>query len=351
MASESDDSDLRERVAELEATVEQQQATIKKMLPGRRGVLKAGGLLAGGGVLGALGSDQAAAADGTQDTSAGTIGAAGDSNDIYLDQLYDPDGDEILNVDDTGDINAAFGRTWAFNDISVPNFSPDSIDTNSLTTNELTNDSGLTVSRTALEAQTPIIDDWERQTTDYLSGDTGSVDIETSTVLQGSAAIALHRSESSGSAGVRTPFIARRGFRYISYIYFEDSGGTGLRDALLSLSTDKNTNTRSGDGYEFAVRGGDNTVRIARIDNGSFSGLASTTANVPLSEWLRVEVDLLYDDLKLRIFQRDGTQIGSTVTANDATYNPAGGLFIQFFDGNRSSGDGIIRDTINRRPI
>lgn len=118
MASESDDSDLRARVAELEATVQNQQETIRKMLPGRRGALKAGGLLAGGGLLGALGSDQAAAADGTQDTSAGTIGAAGDSNDIYLDQLYDPDGDEILNVDDTGAINAQ-GREWLFDSVNT----------------------------------------------------------------------------------------------------------------------------------------------------------------------------------------------------------------------------------------
>jgi len=151
MASESNDSDLRERVEQLEATVEQQQQTIRKMLPGRRGALKAGGLLAGGGLLGALGSERVEAADGTQDTSAGTIGAAGDSNDIYLDQLYDPDGDEILNVDDTGDINAAFGRTWAFDDISVPNFSPDSIDTNSLTTveAEVTGQTRITAARSA----------------------------------------------------------------------------------------------------------------------------------------------------------------------------------------------------------
>lgn len=134
MASESDDSDLRERVEQLEATVEQQQATIKKMLPGRRGALKAGGLLAGGGLLGALGSDQAAAADGTQDTSAGTIGAAGDSTDIYLDQLLDPGGDEILNVDDTGDINAAFGRTWDFDSVDLQN---SSLNLGSLSTDEL----------------------------------------------------------------------------------------------------------------------------------------------------------------------------------------------------------------------
>jgi hypothetical protein len=138
MASESDESDLRERVDQLEATVEQQQATIKKMLPGRRGALKAGGLLAGGGLLGALGSDRAAAADGTQDTSAGTIGGAGESNDIYLDQLLDPGGDEILNVDDTGDINATFGRTWDFSSVDLQN---SSLSLDSLNTGQITSDS------------------------------------------------------------------------------------------------------------------------------------------------------------------------------------------------------------------
>jgi hypothetical protein len=117
MSDDPDSERLRERVAELEQTVEQQSETISKMLPSRRDLLTAGaGGLAGAGLL-AAGSDRASAAPASADTSAGTVGVAGDSEDIVLDQAFDPGGDEILNVDDSGGINAQFGRTWHFNSL------------------------------------------------------------------------------------------------------------------------------------------------------------------------------------------------------------------------------------------
>jgi len=71
------DPDLRERVAELEATVETQQATIQQLLPSRRRVLQAGGLLAGGGVLGALTADRASA------DVTGQVGTQQDRVDVF----------------------------------------------------------------------------------------------------------------------------------------------------------------------------------------------------------------------------------------------------------------------------
>jgi hypothetical protein len=88
------DSDLRARVAELEATVEAQQETIRKMLPGRRGVLKAGGLLAGGGVLGALSADRASA------DVVGQVGTSQDRVDVFAGAV---DANSVSTVDFTAE--------------------------------------------------------------------------------------------------------------------------------------------------------------------------------------------------------------------------------------------------------
>ena len=77
--------------------------------------------LAGGGLsLAALGigTGEVAAADGTADESVGAVGAPGDSIDVYLDQLLDDSGDEVLNVDDTGTANAT-ARGWEFDSINI----------------------------------------------------------------------------------------------------------------------------------------------------------------------------------------------------------------------------------------
>lgn len=73
----ADDADLRDRVAQLEATVEKQQATIEQLLPSRRRVLQAGGLVAGGGVLGALTADRASA------DVVGQVGTSADRVDVF----------------------------------------------------------------------------------------------------------------------------------------------------------------------------------------------------------------------------------------------------------------------------
>jgi len=121
MSDETDPESLRERVRELEETVDQLK---QRRGPSRRDLLKVGS----GGLLGAglLASSQpVSAAPASADTSAGQVGVAGDSNDVVLDQLRDPGGDEILNVDDSGGINAQFGRPWYFDTLDVEELTTD----------------------------------------------------------------------------------------------------------------------------------------------------------------------------------------------------------------------------------
>jgi hypothetical protein len=135
--SEDDPDALRERVRELEQTADELRETVEQLQqrrgPSRRDLLKVGS----GGLLGAglLASSQpVSAAPASADTSAGQVGVAGDSEDIVLDQAYDPGGDEILNVDDSGGINAQFGRPWYFNTIHADTLGQDlDADSNDLT--------------------------------------------------------------------------------------------------------------------------------------------------------------------------------------------------------------------------
>jgi len=99
--ADADDSDLRARVEQLEATVEAQQATIEQLLPSRRRVLQAGGLVAGGGVLGALSADRASA------QASGQVGTSSDPVDVEaydlavqneLSSSVDAGGNDLTNV-------------------------------------------------------------------------------------------------------------------------------------------------------------------------------------------------------------------------------------------------------------
>jgi len=82
----------------------------------RRQLMSLAGVAGGGGVLAALGVDEASAQASdiaSEDTSDGQVGVPGSPEDVVIDQLRDPGGDEVFNVDDTGAINAQ-PREWAF---------------------------------------------------------------------------------------------------------------------------------------------------------------------------------------------------------------------------------------------
>ncbi|WP_225334244.1 twin-arginine translocation signal domain-containing protein [Halomicrobium urmianum] len=95
--TDEDPNELRQRVREQEERIEQLESMVKRMMPNRRDVLKAGGAAAGAGLLG-FGAGTASGSD----TSSRRAGAPGDEVDVYLDELKDPSGDVVADVDDTG---------------------------------------------------------------------------------------------------------------------------------------------------------------------------------------------------------------------------------------------------------
>jgi len=104
---------------DLEARVERLEEQLSKTMPSRRQLLAGAGTLGVGALLGG-GADTAAAADGTQDTSDGTVRGNGGGVDIRLDEALDPGGDEVFDVDDTGAINAAVsGREFRFDSVKA----------------------------------------------------------------------------------------------------------------------------------------------------------------------------------------------------------------------------------------
>lgn len=78
----------------------------------RRDLLKAAGLAGAAGLTGAGGVTVATQEARAADTSAGNIGTAGGPLDVYIDELKDPGGDVVVDVDDTGTL--AWQRAVSF---------------------------------------------------------------------------------------------------------------------------------------------------------------------------------------------------------------------------------------------
>jgi hypothetical protein len=88
----------------------------------RRDVLKTLGLLGTGAAAGALGGTAATQEARAADTSVGQIGSDGSPVDVALDQLRDPGGDEVFDVDDSGDIVSQRGFQFpAVTTDAIPN--------------------------------------------------------------------------------------------------------------------------------------------------------------------------------------------------------------------------------------
>jgi len=88
-----------ERIAELEDRIDQLEATIRKMLPGRRDAMKLGGAA----VIGA------AAMSGTASAGSSQVGTIGDSSnlvDVHAEDLFDVDtinGDNLVTTSESTD--------------------------------------------------------------------------------------------------------------------------------------------------------------------------------------------------------------------------------------------------------
>jgi hypothetical protein len=88
-----------ERIAELEDRIEQLEATIKKMLPGRRDAMKLGGAA----VIGAAAMSGTASAGSSQ---VGTIGDGSNLVDVHAEDLFNVDtinGDNLVTSGETSD--------------------------------------------------------------------------------------------------------------------------------------------------------------------------------------------------------------------------------------------------------
>jgi len=91
--------DKEEKIQRLEDRIDELEATIKKMLPGRRDALKLGGAAA----LGAAAFSGTASAGSSQ---VGTIGDASNLVDVHAEDLFDVDtinGDNLVTTSETTD--------------------------------------------------------------------------------------------------------------------------------------------------------------------------------------------------------------------------------------------------------
>jgi hypothetical protein len=104
-------AELRAEVEQLRETVNDQQEQIEQLeeqvsdddadgmiTPSRRGFLEGAAATGSAGLLGLSIFGSASGAD----TSAGAYGGPGESADIYLDEILDPQGDQVADLDDSG---------------------------------------------------------------------------------------------------------------------------------------------------------------------------------------------------------------------------------------------------------
>jgi len=95
----ADVSQPEQRIAELESRIEQLEATIRKMLPGRRDAMKLGGAA----VIGAAAMSGTASAGSAQ---VGTIGDGSNLVDVHAEDLFDVDtinGDNLVTTSESTD--------------------------------------------------------------------------------------------------------------------------------------------------------------------------------------------------------------------------------------------------------
>jgi len=127
MSSDTEIERLRERVTELETQIDElADAGVDALDTGvygdtvvlsrRQALAVSSGVVSLAALVGLSGS---AAGQASADTNVGRTGSVDAGTvDVHVDQMYDEGGDEILNVDDTGAINAQFGRDWVFDSIN-----------------------------------------------------------------------------------------------------------------------------------------------------------------------------------------------------------------------------------------
>lgn len=163
-----------------------------------------------------------------------------------------------------------------------------------------------------------VIDDFERESLDYYSGDTSEFSIATDQFYQGSRSLKHDRTGIGDHRIYSTSGLGR---------YY--SKGDGSLDARFYIGSESSPDVVYSMffGVEnlenlFAVdirQSSGGRLRIFKVVGGSFSSLATTTSvSVPSSEWLRILVEWASNgDITYELFNQANTLIGS-VTANSS---------------------------------
>ena len=250
--------------------------------------------------------------------------------------------------DTNGNVVAEWDETntqWDFANNTLNNVG--ALNSNSVNTEELSNDTGLSVSRVPLSLQTPTIEDWGRQTLDYYAGNTGNLVFDSTETLQNDVSL---RNNADGGNTLLSPFRINRGYRYRLYCRVDSHESQDVQLVDFCYGLEKDTFVKSaGDGYIFRFRN-DATSEIRRSDAGVGSAIASTATDPPTDEWIIMEVGLDFGLISVRCLQLDGTEIFE-LTANDDTYQSTAWLQLDIRSDDSANGNYNYVDQITRRPL
>ena len=247
--------------------------------------------------------------------------------------------DELYFATDQGllwrwDETATDWVTDAFGTQSNP--VPNTSHFNAISTEELGTDSGLSDARLPVGVQTPVIETWERQESDYLTilDDQDSFQFDTSEYLTDGVSL-----EATGDTAYQTPYVGFRGFKYHLYVRHDGDSGTSI-NFILKFGDEQSSG--QGDGYECRYRV-DGTSRIRRVDDGSVTELAGDGSNGPNDEWLKMTVSVGHEPIEFAVEELDGTEV-FTISADDTTYQDRFNINIR----QRADADSMWLDSINR---
>jgi len=246
-------------------------------------------------------------------------------------QNYSPKSGAKFVATDTENRYIGDGSTW--NKVASSGKNPNF---DSVKTDEVTNESGLTTSQTPLKSQNPLIEDWNRQTLSYYSGPIGDYAFETNL----SVFDVVLRSDAVGREDIFSPFEVRRGTKI--RFYFKSDGYSNRHQWRFFLGTNPES---IDDSIEFRHQVGES--RIGKRDNG-YSKLASRSTSLSSDTWYVCEFSLyqnklVYDLLDLK---------NNTVLSIEAQDSPFKGPFyphIMLRDDNSSAH--TYAGPIYRRPL
>ena len=165
---------------------------------------------------------------------------------------------------------------------------------------------------------TVIIDDFESGGISNYGGDTSEVSVQTSTVYEGTYALANDTGSTASitsTSGLNAYPSQGDTFTWRTII---DSGFAG---GLFAVQSEAGDSSLSG----YLVHAGSDTINIQRNDSGTYTKLNETTGlTIPTSAWVQFEVTWLSDgSIDVVLYDDAGSEI-TTLSATDTTYTSGG---------------------------